>query len=262
MDKFTLEICVDSPESIIAASVGGCTRLELCSNLVIGGTTPSAALFEFAKKNTVPPGLPVNVLIRPRYGDFCYSAYEYKLILQDVKEFLELGADGIVCGFLNPEGSLDSERLNEIIELTHSYGKSFTLHRAFDMTADPIEALELCKNLGVDTILTSGQRNNCLEGMELITALDILAGKGNGTGKRVDIMVGAGVNAQVIKKYASETNIRSYHMSAKEIVRSKMAFKNENVSMGIRGMDEYEIYRTNSEEVAAARAVLEGLNDT
>ena len=95
MRKYTLEICVDSVESAINAQRGGATRLELCSNLIIGGTTPTKSLFEEVRKNV---NIPINILIRPRFGDFLYSDYEVNIIRNEIKMFKELGADGIVVG--------------------------------------------------------------------------------------------------------------------------------------------------------------------
>ena len=97
MKKYTLEVCVDSVESAINAQKGGATRLELCSNLIIGGTTPTKSLFEEVKKNV---NIPINVLIRPRFGDFLYSDYEVSIIKNEIKMFKELGACGIVVGIL------------------------------------------------------------------------------------------------------------------------------------------------------------------
>lgn len=113
-------------------------------------------------------GLPTHALLRPRFGDFLYTGEEFSLLLEDAAALLEAGADAIVSGFLTPAGDLDRQRLAQLVELCHRAGKRFTLHRAFDMCRDPFAALELCKELGVDTVLTSGQKNTCLEGLPLL----------------------------------------------------------------------------------------------
>ena len=104
MRRFTLEACVDSVESAIAAKKGGADRLELCSNLIIGGTTPSLGLFRNVKKHC---DLPIHVLIRPRYGDFHYTDEEQQVMLEDIETFRKEGAAGVVIGALNPDGSLN-----------------------------------------------------------------------------------------------------------------------------------------------------------
>ena len=109
-----LEVCVDSYESAEAAVRGGATRLELCSNLVIGGTTPGMHLFQKIKTNL---SIPVNVLIRPRFGDFLYTDSEFQIISEDVKAFHQMGADGVVVGCLDPEGDLDMERMMILREM-------------------------------------------------------------------------------------------------------------------------------------------------
>ena len=162
---FVLEACVDSLDSALAAKEGGATRLELCANLLIGGTTPMPSLVRRVKAAT---GLPTHALLRPRFGDFLYTGEEFSLLLEDAAALLEAGADAIVSGFLTPAGDLDRQRLAQLVELCHRAGKRFTLHRAFDMCRDPFAALELCKELGVDTVLTSGQKNTCLEGLPLL----------------------------------------------------------------------------------------------
>ena len=124
-----------------------------------------------------------------------------------------------------------------------------TLHRAFDMCRDPYEALEQSKALGIQTILTSGQRENCMEGRELIAGLVQAGGP-------VDIMAGAGVDSGVIREMIPATKASSYHMSGKTVLDSAMAYRKQGVSMGVPGLGEYEIFRTMEEKIRAARDVL------
>lgn len=166
MQKYILEICVDSVESAIAAEKGGATRLELCQNLIIGGTTPSPKLFEVVRRAVE---IPVHVLIRPRFGDFCYSNYEMEQIKEEIKMFRELGANGIVIGILTPDGSIDRDRMERLLE--ERGDMSVTLHRAFDVCPNPLKSLQIAKDLGIQTILTSGQKDSCVEGADLLREL-------------------------------------------------------------------------------------------
>ena len=166
MQDYILEVCVDSVESALEAKRGGATRLELCANLVIGGTTPGYTLFEQVKKET---GLPVRVLIRPRFGDFLYTHYEYQQMLADIRHFSQAGADGVVIGSLNTDGTLNEAQIGGMVKAAGNIG--ITLHRAFDVCADPIAALEKAAGMGVDTILTAGQEADCLLGSKLIRHL-------------------------------------------------------------------------------------------
>ena len=159
---------MDSLDSALAAKEGGATRLELCANLLIGGTTPMPSLVRRVKAATACPPTPC---CAPRFGDFLYTGEEFSLLLEDAAALLEAGADAIVSGFLTPAGGLGPAAPGPAGELCHRAGKRFTLHRAFDMCRDPFAALELCKELGVDTVLTSGQKNTCLEGLPLLEEL-------------------------------------------------------------------------------------------
>ena len=151
--KPVLEVCAHSVESAVSAERGGAMRLELCANLMIGGTSPDEDLFRMVRERV---SVPVRVLLRPRCGDFLYTESEFELLCRQVKRFAALGADGIVIGVLTPEGDLDEERMAKLISLAGGCG--VTLHRAFDVCRDPFAALETAKRLGVDTILTSGHR--------------------------------------------------------------------------------------------------------
>ena len=240
---FVLEVCVDSLESALAAKAGGATRLELCANLVIGGTTPSLALLRAVKGET---GLPVHALLRPRFGDFLYTDREFSLLLEEGEALLDQGADALVCGCLTPQGDLDLPRMEQLASLAHSRGRRFTLHRAFDLCRDPFAALETCKALGVDTILTSGQAASCLEGAALLGELAQAAAP-------VELLVGAGVDAAAIRALRQACPLfTSFHMSGKTVVESGMAYRKEGVPMGLPGLSEFEIWRTDEHKVRAA----------
>ena len=250
MDKYILECCVDSVESAIEAQNGGANRLEVCSNLIIGGTSPSLALFKNIKKSV---DIKLNVLLRPRFGDFLYTENEFNIIKEEIKMFKDDGADGVVIGCLKSDGTLDIEKMEELIK--EAKGMHITLHRAFDVMKDPYEGLEQAKSLGINTILTSGQKNSALEGKTLIKELVEKASS------HIEILVGSGVNANVIKQFLEDTNASAFHMSGKVTLDSGMIYRKENVSMGLDTMSEYEIWQTDSEKIKEARAVLETLNN-
>ncbi len=250
MRERILEVCVDSAASALAAQAGGASRLELCSNLVIGGTTPGIALFEEVKKRT---NLPIHVLIRPRFGDFCYDRWEYDQIRREVAMFRDANAAAVVIGCLTPDGRLERERMKELIELARP--AKVTLHRAFDVCRDAWEALELCEELGVDTILTSGQQNSCKKGMELI---DQLCRRAQSMKHPIEIMAGAGIHAAVIQTFLEHTGVTAFHMSGKKVTDSRMTYRKEGIWMGLPGLSEFEIWKTDEREVGRAAEVLFG----
>lgn len=247
-EKLILEVCVDSVESTLAAACGGADRLELCANLVIGGTTPSIALYEAVRDAA---DICTHVLIRPRFGDFCYSDYEFRVMVREVEQFRKLGADGVAIGILKPDGTLDIERMKVLMETAGEM--SVTLHRAFDVCADPYKALEQAKELGIDTILTSGQRQICIEGKELLREL-VIREEG-----QITIQAGAGVNSDVIREIGAYTGIHAFHMSGKKVKDSTMLYRKEDVSMGIPGFSEFQVFQTDTAQIRKAREALDKL---
>lgn len=258
MSYYTLECCVDSVESAVAAAEGGADRLELCAGLIIGGTSPSLALFEQVK---VCCDLPVRVLLRPRFGDFLYTDHEFRIIRREVELFGKAGAEGVVVGCLREDGSLHMEQMRELMETAGRM--KVTLHRAFDVCADPIQAYEQAWELGIDTILTSGQESDCVKGMPLLKRLcgiqtgDFCKEQELREKRRPQIMAGAGVTPDVIRMFRAQTDITAYHLSAKKILDSGMRYRREGVPMGLPAMSEYSIFRTDKEIVAKARQALE-----
>ena len=248
MENYILECCVDRLASAINGEKGGANRFELCANLVIGGTTPSLTLFRQVRKHT---NLPVHVLIRNRFGDFCYNDDEIEEMCDSIKAFADEGADGVVVGALTPDGDLDEDAIKKFI--LRAGRAKVVLHRAFDMCREPFSALSKAKELGIDTILTSGQKGNCVDGSPLIKELIKKAGKD------INILIGAGVDADVIKKVYEVTGGTNYHMSGKKVIESKMLYRREEVSMGLPSLSEYDIWETSSKEIAKAVRVLEEL---
>ena len=251
-----LEVCVDSTASALAAKRGGADRLELCADLIVGGTTPSLTLVQQVKAET---GLPVRALLRPRFGDFCYDSYELAQMEQLAAELVEAGADGIVTGVLTPEGALDAGAMQPIYAAARKAAEkagrpvACTLHRAFDVCADPFAALETARSMGLCTILTSGQATSAPQGAALLRQLTERAGKD------VEILAGAGVSAQNIPVLAAQTGVRAFHLSGKQVLQSRMTFRREGVPMGLPGFSEFEVWQTSEANIRAARQALDSL---
>ena len=237
MKKYTLEICVDSVESAINAERGKATRLELCSNLIIGGTTPTKSLFEEVKKNV---NIPINVLIRPRFGDFLYSDYEVNIIKNEIKMFKKLGVDGIVVGILTKNGEIDLDNMKKFIEGAQDI--PITFHRAFDVCREPLKAFYQLQELGVQNILTSGQSQDCLRGKKLLKELVKISTKNSKN--KTKILVGAGLNIKNIDEIVNFTGATSFHFSGKRIKQSSMEYRKENINMGLKEFSEFEILET------------------
>jgi copper homeostasis protein len=240
--KLVIEVCVDSVESAIAAERGGADRVELCDNLLEGGTTPSAGAIEVARQRL---GIKMHAIVRPRGGDFCYSEVEFAVMKRDIAVAKQLGADGVVIGILTSDGDVDVERTRELIELARPL--SVTFHRAFDMARDPFRALEELIALGADRILTSGQEPSVIEGLDLIAELVRRAGD------RAIIMPGGGTERN-IKKVVAQSGVREVHVTGTTSVESSMRFRNPRVFMGgeLRP-PEYTRFTTDPEQISRLR---------
>ena len=214
--RSVLEVCVDSTASALAAKRGGASRLELCADLIVGGTTPSLALVRQVKAET---------------------------------------------GLLTPEGQLNADAMRPIYAAARRAAEkagrpvACTLHRAFDVSADPFAALETVRSMGLCTILTSGQAASAPEGAELLGRLVERAGDS------VEILVGAGVTAQNIPALAAQTGAHAFHLSGKQVLQSRMTFRREGVPMGLPGFSEFEVWQTGEENIRAARQALDAIKN-
>ena len=236
---YRFEICANSVASCIAAQEGGADRVELCAGIPEGGTTPSYGMIRNARENI---SIALNVIIRPRGGDFLYSESEIKEMIYDIQAAKELGADGLVFGCLNPDGTVDMKTMSSLMEAAGD--TPVTFHRAFDHTNDPFKALEDIISLGCARILTSGCRPTALEGSELLSQLVEKAGE------RIIIMPGCGVRENNIAEIARLSSAREFHFSARESVESGMIFRNPEVAMGSED-DPYGYVLTTARRVAA-----------
>jgi copper homeostasis protein len=240
------EICVDSVDAAIAAQEGGGDRVELCSDLLEGGTTPSAGTVQLALEAL---RIPVNVIIRPRGGDFCYSAAEFDAMRRDIEMVKSWGANGVVIGILNPDGTVDADRTRALVEAARPL--SVTFHRAFDVTHDPFEALEALIDLGIDRVLTSGQEPSVLEGLDLIAALVERAGD------RIIVMPGGGVTERNIARIVAGSRAHEYHFAAMGPAEGRMAYRSARVFMG--GELRPPEYTLSVTDPAGVRAVIEAV---
>jgi copper homeostasis protein len=235
-----LEICCFSLESCLTAQKAGAYRVELCGGMFEGGTTPSAGLIKLARQNLT---IKLYVMIRPRGGDFCYSDTEFEVMKEDIQTAKELGADGVVFGLLSPDGSVDVPRTKELVDLAHPM--KVTFHRAFDVCAEPFEALETIIELGCERILTSGQKNTVTEGIDL---LKVLVEKAD---NRIEIMAGGGVTAKNAAQLL-EAGVHALHMTGKGIVNSQMEYRKPDVSMASAVLtNEFEMYEANLDNCKA-----------
>ena len=199
-----LEVCCGDMQSVCAAAEGGAHRIELCEALEVDGLTPSAEMMEYA----ISTGVPVQVLIRPREGDFVYNEDEVQTMQESICLAKRLGANGAVIGALKPDGTLDEETIRRLVQ--EAAGLSITFHRAFDVCTKPLEALEQIISLGCHRLLTSGQAPTAEQGIPLIKRLvEQSAG-------RLIIMPGAGVNKNNVLHILSETGANEIHGSLRK----------------------------------------------
>ena len=215
------EVCVDSVEAAAAAQEGGAQGVELCANLLEGGTTPSAAAIQLARESIT---IDLNVMIRPRGGDFLYSDVEFECMKRDVELAKKWEANGVVFGILNKDGTVDVERTGALVSLARPMGVTF--HRAFDMSRDPYEALEDLISVGIDRVLTSGQEVSALEGLDLI--IDLVQKAGD----RIIVMPGGGITERNIKMIIDASGAREIHFAAMREGDSGMMFRDTRSFMG------------------------------
>ncbi|KAK8807557.1 copper homeostasis protein [Blastocystis sp. subtype 4] len=216
-----LEVCIDRVESAVNAEKGGAGRVELCDNLVDGGTTPSYGMIKLVKESI---SIPVNVIIRPRGGDFFYNENEMRVMLEDIEACKRIGVNGVVIGCLTEDGKVDMEKNRRLIEAARPL--SVTFHRAIDMTVDPLQATKNCIELKVDRILTSGGCNTVMEGKDTIREMVRIADG------HLQIMAGGGVTGSNIRELVQYTGVKEVHGSARDYVCSAMKYRKQGVFMG------------------------------
>ncbi len=241
------EICVDSVISATVAEEANADRVELCANLLEGGTTPSFGVIKQTRANI---GIGLQVLIRPRGGDFLYSEIEKEVIIDDIRMAKELGADGVVVGVLDQNGNLDLDFLEMMMEI--AWPMNVTFHRAFDMCRDAELALKQLRVMGIDHILTSGQQATAFEGIDCISKLVKQAKD------KMVIMPGGGINEDCIKELVKKTHVKEIHFSGRDWVKSQMNYCREGVSMGNAACsDEFRWKEASIKRIRAMMALVE-----
>lgn len=247
-----LEIAIGSAAGAVSAQLGGADRLELCNALELGGVTPSAGLTESVLAAT---NLPVHALVRPRPGDFCYSASELSTAEQEARLLARQGVAGIVLGALTSNGRIDPLATTRIIAAARSAAPSveITFHKAFDQTADPLQALELLAELGVDRVLSSGQAQRALDGVSVLATM-----RAQHSG--VQIMAGGRLLPADIAELARNASVDAVHFSAK---RPGPSAPNGAISLGSAdGVDPNAYFVTDQALVRQARAEIAALADS
>jgi len=210
--RYLLEISAESVEAAVAAKRSGADRIELCSELAVGGLTPSAELMMGTRAEVQ---IPVFAMIRPRAGDFVYSEAEYASMRASIKLAKQLQLDGVVLGILTPERRVDVHRTRELVDMAR--GMEVTFHRAIDKTADLLEAVEDVAQTGASRILTSGGRETALAGAEKIAEMI------SRTRGRVVILAGAGINPGNVAEVARKTGAREFHSGLSSVLARSAA---------------------------------------
>lgn len=239
-----LEICCYSMECARTAQQYGADRIELCSAPREGGLTPSLGVLRSVRQHV---SIPVNPIIRPRGGDFCYTDGEFAAMLDDIAMVKELGFSGVVTGVLDVDGNIDMPRMEKIMAAAGPL--SVTFHRAFDMCSNPLNALKNLSQLGIARVLTSGQKSDAQQGltkiMELIAQVSAPI-----------IMAGAGVRAANLSQFL-DAGVQEVHSSAGVWLASPMRYRNSGLSMSSDAQaDEYSRYAVDGAAVAEMKAII------
>jgi copper homeostasis protein len=241
--RVKVENCVGDVASALAAEAGGAHRVELCDNLAVGGTTPSAGTIgESCRRLTIP----VQVLIRPRGGDFVYSEPEIAVMRHDIEVAKALGAAGVVLGVLNSEGAIDQETTEALIALTRPL--RITFHKAFDQTPSPLEALDTLIEMGVERVLTSGGRPTALEGVETVWQL---VDRARG---RITIMAGGRLDIANLETVIRRGRVSEVHLGS----AVSRTVEGPTLAQPHDGSDNSRC-QTDATRVAAIVAIAEGL---
>jgi len=246
-----LEVCVDCVASAVAAERGGASRLELCANLLEGGTTPSAGLLRVVLRTC---SLPVHAMVRPRGGDFLYSEAELEVMREEIREIKRAGAAGVVLGALRADGSVDELVLRELVSLAAPL--PLTFHRAVDVAADPVAAVEACVRCGVRRVLSSGGAPDATAGAAVLRRMVAAAGG------RLTVAAAGGLSEGNAASIAAASGADEVHGSLRCVQGSAMLHRPETpVYMGsqkVHGREtEFETKVADRERVAAAVAALQ-----
>jgi copper homeostasis protein len=233
-----IEIAVDSTESALAAEQGGAQRIELCSALREGGLTSSLGLVRTVRSACT---IALFTMIRPRGGDFLYTADEFRAMQEDIRIMGQEGVDGVVFGLLTPDGQVDKDRTRALVDLARPMDVTF--HRALDMTSDPERALEDVIACGVQRVLTSGGASSAWAGRKRLRAMVLQAAA------RTTLVVGGGVRPAQISRLMASTGATEFHSSMRRMMPSPMRFQAKKLNLGEPGVDEFSRNMVLAEEV-------------
>lgn len=223
MGKIILETCCGSAEDAIEAWKAGSPRAELCSSLFHGGLTPSLGSLITVKKNT---GMSVMAMVRPREGGFCYTDVEYEVAKADAEALISNGADGLVFGFLHPDGSLDEQRTEMIAKIAQKAGRQTVFHRAFDVVPDWKKTMDCLIDIGITRILTSGQEYDVSIATDTVREMiDYASG-------RIQVMPGAGITAKNMERIIRETGCDQIHLAAHKMMTDNSTANNREIYYG------------------------------
>ena len=246
MSKILLEICCGSAEDVLEAERGGADRVELNSNLFQGGLTPSIGTLRVLKQMV---RIPVMTMIRPRAGGFCYTDTEFEVMKADARALMESGADGLVFGFLNADGTVDAARTREMVSIAG--GLPCVFHRALDVTPDWKRALDTLIRLGITRVLTSGQAS------DVFFALDTIAEMIEYAHGAIEILPGAGITLRNAAKVVERTGCAQIHLARHRSVPDTSVNNNRSIYYGgalYPPEDRFDV--TDGDYVRAVRGVL------
>jgi copper homeostasis protein len=251
--RILLEVIAASLDDALAAAEGGADRLELCSALALGGLTPTLGTL-YAIKAAVQ--IPVMCMLRPREGGMAYSDREFDVMRRDAELLLEAGADGLVFGFLSADGEIDIDRCSEILDLLRQTSSESVVqavfHRAFDVVADPVRALEELIDLDFDRVLTSGRAPTALEGIEVIRqAVEQADG-------RIQILPAGGIDFFSVERIVAGTGVDQVHVYIPEVLEDRSVTRNPRIYFGAHVLEsELEFRRVSPPKVRRVRTLLD-----
>lgn len=241
---FKLEVCCFSVDCALTAERAGADRIELCASQSEDGLTPSLGTLSWVRDRVT---IPVHPIVRPRGGDFCYSAVDFEVIKRDIARVRDMGFPGVVVGMLDDAGHIDLPRMREVMLLGGDM--AITFHRAFDLCQNPLVALEQLTQLGVARILTSGQQQSAELGLPLLRDL-LDASQGP------VIMAGAGVRMSNLHKFV-DIGIQELHSSAGHWVPSTLRYRKAGVTLcSDNAFDEFSHYCVDADMVEAMKSAL------
>ena len=223
MKKILVEVCCGSVDDVIDAKKAGADRVELNSDLFHGGLTPTVGSLLVAKRET---GMKIMTMVRPREGGFCYTDAEFAVAIEDARQLLANGSDGLVFGFLHADGTINAERTAVLAELARSAGKEAVFHRAIDVIPDWKQALDLLIDLNITRVLTSGQEADVSNGTETVREMIRYAAG------RIQILPGAGITARNYRRIVEETGADQIHLAAHRSLTDSSVRNNRSIFYG------------------------------